>query len=74
MTNEEMYELHGLLHRLWSKAGTTAYDKKEWGRLEALIGEAICTMLGPEAARDGYMTKITPIKLPSPGTIPFVDR
>jgi hypothetical protein len=59
MTKDEMYEMHGLLHKLWSKSGTTAYDKNEWGRLEALIGRAICTMLGPEAGQGGYMTLIT---------------
>jgi hypothetical protein len=65
MTREEMYEMHGLLHRLWSKSGTVAYDKKEWGRLEALVGRAICTMLGPEAERVGYMNLITPAVQPS---------
>ncbi len=56
-----MYELHGLLHTLWSKSvGTPDYNKREWGRLEALIGNAICTMLEPEAAKGGYMPLITP--------------
>lgn len=59
MTRAEMYELHGLLHRLWSKSGTTDYDKKEWMRIEELIGMALCTMLGPEAERVGYMSLIS---------------
>lgn len=60
MTRLEMYELHGLLHRLWSRAGTIAYDKQEWKRLEELIGKAIRTMLGPEADRVGYLNLIDP--------------
>jgi hypothetical protein len=60
MTKEEMYEMHGLLHRLWSKSKGPEYNKKEWGRLEELIGRAICTILGPEAARGGYMNLISP--------------
>lgn len=59
MTRAEMYELHGLLHRLWSKSGTTDYDKREWKRLDELIGTAICTMLGPEAENGGYMRLIS---------------
>lgn len=60
MTRAEMYEMHGLLHRLWSKSGTTAYDKQEWKRLDELIGKSICTMIGPEADRGGYMSLISP--------------
>jgi hypothetical protein len=68
MTREEMYELHGLLHRLWSKAqGREAYDKKEWMRLEALTGNAISAILGPEAERVGYMNLITPAVQDSSG-------
>lgn len=65
MTRAEMYEMHGLLHLLWSKSGTPKYDKKEWVRLEELIGKSICTMLGPEAERVGYMNLITPAAQPS---------
>ncbi len=28
-------EFHQMLHKLWSKAGTTYYDKQDWRRLEA---------------------------------------
>jgi hypothetical protein len=59
--NDGMYELHGLLHHLWSKAvGTQDYNKQEWKRLEELVGKAFRTILGPEADRAGYMALISP--------------
>ena len=58
-----MYELHGLVHRLWSKAvGTPDYDKEQWKRMEELVGKAFRTMLGPESDQLGYMAMITPKK------------
>lgn len=56
-----MYELHGLVHQLWSKAvGTSDYDKAEWKRMEELVGKAFRTILGSECDRLGYMAMITP--------------
>jgi hypothetical protein len=61
MNREEMYELHGLLHILWSKAvGTSDYNKKQWGRMEELISKSICTMLGKECSTGGYLRLIAP--------------
>lgn len=63
LDREGMYELHGLLHQLWSKAvGTPDYDKLQWGRLEELLGKGFRTILGPECDRVGYMAMITPKK------------
>jgi len=59
MTDEELYEMHGLLHKLWSQR-VGRYDKKEWMRLDALIGKAILTILGPRCKNGGYMSVITP--------------
>lgn len=60
MTRDEMYEMHGLLHQLWSKSGTVAYDKKEWIKFEELIAKSINMMLGPEAEQVGYLRLIMP--------------
>jgi hypothetical protein len=61
MTREEMYDLHGHLHNLWSKAvGTPDYNKKQWGRMEELISKAIGTMLGKECSNGGYLPLIMP--------------
>ena len=60
-----MYELHGLVHTLWSKAvGAETYSKAEWKRLEELVGKAFRTILGPEADRVGYMKLIAPKEEP----------
>lgn len=61
LDKDGMYELHGLIHKLWSKAaGTEKYDKEEWKRLEELVGKAFRTMLGSEVDRVGYMALIAP--------------
>lgn len=61
LDKEGMYELHGLLHNLWSKAvGTAGYDKESWKRFEELLGKAFRTILGPEADRTGYLALIAP--------------
>ena len=61
LDKDGMYELHGLLHTLWSKAvGTQDYDKEQWKRLEELHGKAYRTILGPEVDRVGYMALISP--------------
>lgn len=61
LDKDGMYEMHGLLHRLWSKAvGPAGYDKEEWKRLEELVEKAFRTILGPDADKMGYMALITP--------------
>lgn len=41
MTNFEMIELHGLLHKMWTRdVGRDGYDKVDWRRFEELITHA----------------------------------
>lgn len=49
ITPEEMYEAHGLLHRLWSNAVyVEKAGKEEWKRLQQLIDIAFDELMGIE--------------------------
>lgn len=47
MKPEEMIELHGLFHTLWTEdVGRDGYDKAQWKRLEELVGKAMNIVAG----------------------------
>lgn len=58
LTDQELYEAHLLLHRLWSASvGTSEYEKSAWVRLEYLLGKLIEKQTGDEQS-GGWLAKI----------------
>lgn len=58
LTDQEFYEAHLLLHRLWTTGvGQEGYHKSAWVRLEYLLGKVIEKQTGDEQS-GGWLAKV----------------
>jgi hypothetical protein len=58
VTDEEMYEIHVLFHKLWTaQVHADGYNKRDWGRLEELMTKLVNIPAGTVKG-GGWLAKV----------------